>query len=180
MAATNLKPIPYIRECFSYELDPGVLWWRERPLSHFTDEHRQRIWNSKFAKTKAGHIDGSGYIQIRVDWKMIQAHHIIWALMTGEWPKNQIDHRNGKRDDNRFSNLREATPSEQNQNVALRKDNQAGLTGVHQRGSGRWRAAISARGRRHSLGSFDTKEEAHAAYLDAKNRLHQFQPQPRC
>ena len=56
----------------------------------------------------AGTADARGYILIRVDGWLHLAHRLAWLHMTCEWPKGMIDHINGVRDDNRWSNLRRA------------------------------------------------------------------------
>jgi hypothetical protein len=58
--------------------------------------------------------------------------------------------------------------------------NTSGYTGVSWHNQcNKWAANLSAKGQRHSLGLYSTKEEARAAYLEAKARLHLFQPIPR-
>jgi len=180
MAAKNNIPIPYLRECFEYDPETGVIRWHERPRSHFPDDRMHRSWNTRFAGTTAG-TPSKGYVQVRLLGHFIHAHRIIWALVTGEWPTDELDHRNGQRADNRLAdNLRPATRAEQAQNTSLRKDNRSGLTGVwFYKRTGRWAAGIEISDNRHHLGYFDTKEEAHAAYLKAKSELHRFQPIPR-
>jgi hypothetical protein len=91
----------------------------------------------------------------------------------------ELDHRNGNRADNRIENLREATMIEQRHNIKPRTTHGVGrgvsLPPRHKR----FQAAITANYQRYYLGSFPTAEEARAAYLEAKSRLHTFQPVPR-
>lgn len=130
---------------------------------------------------RAGTHDSRGHIQIRVNGVLYGAHRLAWVYMTGAWPKEQIDHRNGVRDDNRWTNLRPATHLENVQNQVARRDNKTGYLGVHRiRKTGRYCAQITVAGEHHVLGvSFKTPQEAHAAYLAAKRDLHPFQPIPR-
>ena len=89
----------------------------------------------------------------------------------------QIDHINGVRCDNRFSNLREATAAENGQNQAVPRHNTSGFMGVHwNRRAGNWQARIMIAGRNKYLGYFDTPEAAHAAYCAAKAKHHTFNP----
>lgn len=128
----------------------------------------------------AGSVMADGYLSVRIDGRRYQAHRLAWLYMTGELPAAQIDHRDGDRANNKIANLREATAAENNQNCGRTKRNTSGFVGAHwHRGSRRWHAKISVAGRKLYLGSFDAAEEAHAAYLDAKFRLHSFQPVPR-
>lgn len=128
----------------------------------------------------AGSIDRQGYRRITIDRREYKAHRLAWLYVTGAWPENYIDHRNGVRDDNRFANLREATSGENHQNITRRSDNTSGFIGVTwHRQNMKWMAQIRVDGRYHYLGCFNTYEEANAAYLKAKADLHTFQPVPR-
>lgn len=97
------------------------------------------------------------YLRVSFLGKKYYAHHIVWFLVHGKWPKN-IDHRNGDCKDNRISNLREAS---QSQNIA--NANFGKKRGIERHGA-KWRARIVVRGHRIELGSFATIEEAKIAY----------------
>lgn len=115
---------------------------------------------------------GTGYSRISVDCRVHLAHRLAWLWMTGNWPENQIDHRNCKRSDNRFSNLRDASHSVNQQNRrCARKDSGTGYLGVSA-GHGGYVAQIGIGGRVHKLGTFPAPEAAHAAYLEAKRQMH--------
>lgn len=116
------------------------------------------------------------YLRFQVRGRYVYAHRIAWCLMTGDWPHGDIDHVNGDGGDNRWLNLRVATRAENSQNVGgPRADNTSGYLGVtwHKR-AGKWAATIRANGIRHHLGLFVTREDAAAAYREAKARLHSF------
>jgi len=94
-------------------------------------------------------------------------------MMTGEWPKEEIDHINRIKDDNRWDNLREASRIDQMHNVGRLSTNTSGLKGVSWcRTTKRWQAHIKAAGKNYRLGRFDTPQLAHAAYCEAADRLH--------
>jgi hypothetical protein len=127
-----------------------------------------------------GGPDGSGYLRAILDGQVFKAHRIAWLLATGSMPASEIDHKNGVRDDNRFSNLREATPQQQVQNRCLRSDNKAGATGVSwDRNKRKWMAQLRLNGAMIFHGCFDSKNRAISAYRQARERSHAFQPHPR-
>lgn len=132
--------------------------------------------------SKAGDVAGcvvDGYRRISVDGRQYQGHRLAWLHAHGRWPADQIDHVNGIRDDNRLCNLREATNAENLQNLTARSNSRSGLLGVswHAR-AGKWMGQITHNRKLHYLGLFATAEEAHVAYLEAKAKLHTFQPVP--
>lgn len=69
----------------------------------------------------AGTPDKEGYVCIMVDQKMYKLHRLAWLWMTGKWPKNEIDHIDNEKANNRFNNLREATRKENAQYMARNK-----------------------------------------------------------
>ena len=121
----------------------------------------------------AGCPHGNGYWDIRIDRRLYFAHRLAWFYMTGKWPNGHIDHKNGDPGDNRWENLREATASQNHANTRRPKNNTSGLKGAsYAKANNRWLAQIRKQGRHVYLGYHDTKEEAHAAYLEASRRLN--------
>lgn len=103
----------------------------------------------------------------------MQGHRLGFALHTGKWPEEEIDHRNLQRDDNRFDNLREASHAQNNQNKTITTRNASGFKGVHfHKNSGKWRAQLRIGSTRKDLGLHLTPELAGAAYAAASKQLH--------
>lgn len=88
-------------------------------------------------------------------------------------PPMFVDHRDGNGLNNRQVNLRVATNGQNKQNSAINRNNTSGFKGVHLRSDfSKWVARIEANGKRVTIGSYATPEEAAAAYADASVRLH--------
>lgn len=168
----------------NYTSEPEALVTQERlkEVLLYDPETGEFIWRVSRGKVRAGDLAGSqnkdGYRLIGVDRRLYAAHRIAWMYVKGCWPAKWLDHRDGDPSNNRFENLRAATPAENSQNFGRNKNNSTGYAGVSPL-NGKWRAQITASGVPHFLGTFDTPEEAHAEYLKAKERLHAFQPVPR-
>lgn len=75
----------------------------------------------KFKNKKTGNSLGyhnyDGYVVIRIGKYEYKAHRLAWLYVKGKLPSLDIDHINGIRSDNRFSNLREATRQENIRNI---------------------------------------------------------------
>ena len=135
----------------------------------FTRLSNARRW--KAGEQVGSHNKTLGYIVIGIERQWNWAHRLAWLYMTGEWPAGVIDHIDGDRANNRFSNLRDVPQRANMQNRKRpQKDNVLGLLGVSMR-RGRFRATLKLASRQLHIGDFDTPEAAHQAYLEAK-RLH--------
>lgn len=162
-----------LREALAYDRTTGSLTWKNRPVAHFratatrTAEHNCRIWNSKNAGRAAGTVSPkTGYRHIFIWGRSYLAHRLAWTIATGNWPDGEIDHKNGDRLDNRWSNLRLVERERNCQNQQLRRDNTSGATGVYAVRH-RWKALIG----KHHLGTFDSFELAVAARRAAERVL---------
>lgn len=141
---------------------------------------RRRSHHGRRAGTVAGSLSKNGYIHLHVNGKKYLAHRLAWLYVTGEFPKNDIDHRDGNRSNNAINNLRAATRSENFENLSRKSSNTSGFIGVtFCKQTRRWRAEISASKVKYDLGRHDTPELAGMAYLAAKKEKHKFQPTPR-
>jgi hypothetical protein len=88
-------------------------------------------------------------------------------------PGWEVDHVNGDTLDNRRSNLRLATHSENMRNSRLSSRNTSGFRGIYrQSDTYRWVARVRVRGATHHIGSFATREEAAAARDRLAQELH--------
>jgi hypothetical protein len=136
-----------LREILKYYPETGVFTW---------------VVPTSF-RVKVGDVAGSvchGYIQIRVDRQLYNAHALAFLWMTGCIP-GEIDHINRKRDDNRWCNIRPIEHYLNMHNVAPRKTNTSTQTGVHwQKRELAWKAYINIKGKRRNLGTF---RDFHAA-----------------
>ena len=78
----------------------------------------------------AGYKKQDGYLLIGINIKQYFAHRLAFLYMTGKFPQKQIDHINTIRDDNRWSNLREANNQQNSYNQTKYKNNKSGFKGV--------------------------------------------------
>ena len=123
-----------------------------------------RLGGPKVGKP-AGALCTGGYVQIRVFGVLILAHQIGWFLTHGSLPDNDLDHRNRVRNDNRLSNLRPATRSENVGNSTLRKDNTSGFRGVSwHKTKESWWANICINKQIKRLGFYEDIRHAAAVY----------------
>jgi HNH endonuclease len=115
----------------------------------------------------------NGYNQVSLLGYPYLVHRVIYLIVTGRWPKHDIDHINGNPADNRWSNIRPATRSQNSANKGRDPVNTSGYKGVHLCGfTGLWRARIKFKGKSTCLGRFTSPEAAHAAYAKAARRIY--------
>jgi hypothetical protein len=107
-----------------------------------------------------------GYVLVGVDGPQYLAHRLAWLYMTGAWPDAEVDHIDGNRANNAWSNLRLASRSQNIANSGLRVTNTTGFKGVF-KARKKFNAKITVNYKSVNLGNFDTKEEASAAYKRA-------------
>lgn len=141
-----------LRATLRYEPDTGLFYWL-----------RGGRWN-RLAGKIAGTIRVDGYVRINIGGQGYWAHRLAWLYMTGEWPKDQIDHKNCNPNDNRWSNLRAATGRQNRGNKGVQSNSLTGVKGVHYyKSRDQWVAYVGTRGALKRLGYFNTLEEAKAA-----------------
>lgn len=113
------------------------------------------------------------YKQIKINKKTYQASRLAWLYMTGENPDCFIDHINRDPADNRFSNLRKASYTENNRNRSMARNNTSGYKGVNwHKYKNKWRAEIKVNNKAITLGYFDNALDAHCAYIQASKKYH--------
>lgn len=154
-----------LRQLVAYDPISGLFEWRSLRFSAICPGSR------------AGRLNDRGYVVFKLDQREYRAHRLAWLYVTGSWPVNQIDHINGDRSDNRFSNLRDVDGhvNAQNKRVAA-STNRTGLLGVIHRPRNTKRpfvARVQAGDQVLHIGSFVTAAEAHLAYVEVKRRVHE-------
>jgi len=148
----------HLLEIFKYDPDTGV----------FT---RVKRTGSRSTALPVGWVDNTnGYPHVQINGKKYAQHRVAFLYMTGRWPANQIDHRDGDRTNNRWDNLREATNSQNSANRSVQSNNTFGRKGVYwHKGARKWTASVCLNKKSIYLGLFATESEAAAAY-EAKAR----------
>jgi len=161
---TKLPSSKELHALFSYDPETGSLTWKPRPPTTRTN----KTHNSRDAGKEVGATDSWGHRQVRVNGKLRAVHRVIWKMMTGKDPKEQIDHVNGVYDDNRWCNLREATVLQNGWNRAPNKASSTGHKCVFpmktkRLSSKKWRVRIRVDGTIYFVGDFHELEDAIAA-----------------
>jgi hypothetical protein len=154
-----------LRALIGYDSEAGRLYWAAKPNRNI------------LVGQQIGRPNSWGHWAFRFMGKTLMVHRVAWFISHGEWPRHQIDHIDGDKGNNRIGNLRDVPQTLNMQNLTkAHRSNKSGFIGVHrvknQRLTKPWKASIKANGRNISIGHFDSPEEAHAAYLQVKMKLH--------
>ncbi|MFT2797431.1 HNH endonuclease [Serratia sp. N21D137] len=150
-----------IMEKLNFDEETGVFTWKVKPS--------RRVVIGSVAGTK----DTDGYRKIKVCGKVIPSHRLAWLYVYGGLPKQEIDHINRVRDDNRIINLRLATRSQNAKNKLKSSANTSGFKGVSAISTrGKWVAHIRVDGKNKHIGYYNTPERASIAYRIAAHFYH--------
>lgn len=144
-----------MKNLFCYDSESGVLTW--------------------MATGKvAGYRKLGRHIRVGVLGNSLLAHRIIWEMHYGPIPEGlEIDHLDRDPHNNRLSNLRLATQSENRCNAPMRSHNTTGLKGVFwDLARRKWVSYIGIRGKQINLGRYSTKGLAAVAYAKGALRYH--------
>jgi len=167
----GLKPITVdiIRDLLIYDRDAGLLFYKRRPASVFNSPRACNSWNSRFALQPAlNNLNVHGYRVGRLLNVDVLAHRAIYAIEYGVMPE-QIDHIDGNKSNNHFSNLRPTTQAQNSKNANQSVANTSGVTGVvWDECKKKWMARIGVAGKTKFLGYFATVEAAAKARLAAE------------
>jgi hypothetical protein len=157
---TKINSIPYhpeeLKKLFRYDETTGKLY--------------NKITRSSGAQKdmEAGTLN-RGYRVVGIDGVVYLVHRIIWKMMTGNDPIEQLDHINHNGLDNRMENLREVTNQENHKNQRISCNNTSGTLGVNwSSASKKWRAYITVDGKQIHLGLFKYYTAAVKARKDAE------------
>jgi hypothetical protein len=153
-----------LRELLEYRPAEGVFVWR-------LPAHNQRDRVGTVAGYDHPTSSGKTYREIGLNGRAYKCSRLAWLYMTGEWPADQIDHINGNSLDDRWVNLREATPLQNARNIKSRKRNSDLPMGVRVV-KGRFQARTVVNKKIVHLGGFSTPEEASAEYQEARRRYY--------
>jgi hypothetical protein len=150
-----------LKELLDYDPETGIFTWRV----------------DRGYKAKAGTIAGyesKGYWMIGVDRidkskdSPYQAGRLAFLWMTGTFPNADCDHADGNPLNNKWTNLREASRSQNQRNKRVQSNNVTGLKGVSLHRGTKWVARIKVDGEKKPyLGIFDCPAAAHFAYIVA-------------
>ncbi len=103
----------------------------------------------------------------------VRMHREILGAKNGD----VCDHKNGNRLDNRRSNIRVCSFSENTYNRSPSVRNKSGYVGVHyDKARGKWQARIHIKNKTIILGRFENKEEAVQARKKAEKKYYGYSP----
>lgn len=148
-----------LKELLDYDPETGIFAWKIKPA--------RRIMVGEIA----GHFREGRWF-IKINKQNHRASRLAWLYMTGEWPCGEVDHMDTVSSNNAWLNLRDVPRQINQQNTRKAMNtNVCGFLGVSQKPWG-YMARIYVNGKQHYLGMFKSAEIAHAAYIEAKRKLH--------
>jgi hypothetical protein len=161
-----------LEECLLLDEKNSKVFWKERPRKHFKRQSDwQRINNAHAGKEAFCTLAANGYLSGVIEKKIYLAHRVLWKMKYRKEPPPSLDHKDGIRTNNAWSNLRSATYSQNAQNRKNKPYAESGYKGVY-KSRNKWMARLTVGYRRMYFGSYDTREEARAARVAAEMQFH--------
>lgn len=162
----RIKSIPptqeRLREVLEYNPETGVFTWIKS------------LGNRTKMGEVAGSAKGGNYGRIQIDGVRYLSHRLAWLYVFGYYPETLIDHINNDFSDNRISNLRLASASDNSKNCRVREKSKTGVKGVTESKScpGKYEARLGFNGVSYYLGVYNSIEEARVVLDKKREELH--------
>jgi hypothetical protein len=173
-----LPPKEYLHDCFEY-LEDGRLMNKIQPRSHFPTERGYNISKTRNRERKeVGQINLTNYRVVKITYlgknTEFLVHRLIWVMHYGVIPEGYfVDHEDTNRLNNRIGNLRLALQPQNRQNSNFQSNNTSGFKGVFWHKTLKlWQVRVGKDGFQHHIGYYKTIEEANAAAIEARARMH--------
>lgn len=155
----------YVRSILDYDPTTGVF-----VRKHRVDKTGQ--WNGRCAGRPVTSRCRRGYLKLSIDGRLYRSNRVAWLIMTDEWPARLVDHRDTNTSNDRWENLRLATPSQSGANRNLFPNNTSGLKGVSWiKTRGHYRASIMHEGRYIHIATGQCAPALHFDYLVMQDKL---------
>lgn len=123
--------------------------------------------------TIAGGVSSSGYHSVWILGKTYQAHRLAFLYVTGNFPAQVVDHIDGNKLNNIWTNLRMCSQVENTYNRKLNKDNTSGTKGVYfNKARQKWVVQVRGQGKSGYLGLYDSLELANLVATEARELYH--------
>lgn len=148
----------YLKEKVEYNSLTGNFVWINATKS-----------NINLNGTKAGSVNGNGYLQVTISGKIYQNHRLAFLYMTGSMPNEQVDHIDHQKTNNVWSNLRLASRKENSQNRPLQVNSKCSCFGIRYiKSTNKYAARIGVNKKEIFLGSYNLYEDAVSARRNAE------------
>jgi hypothetical protein len=130
------------------------------------------VFTSLLKNKTVGSLTYKSYLRLNLQKRLYMAHWIAWLYMTGEFPAIEIDHIDGNRCNNQWSNLRLATRKQNMENTSLFGNNTSGHRGVvWYKRNNKWGATVFHNGKRYFAGLHLTADDADRAAKELRDSL---------
>lgn len=150
-----------LKEVLNYDPETGIFTWKIK------------ISKKIIVGTEPRSLNRYGYKRIRIDKRDYMAHRLAFLYMTGEFPKDQVDHINRIRTDNRFCNLRNASNAQNQWNKSKLRNNSTGFKGIHfANRERRFVAKVNVENKTICIGYFKELKCAVEAYENFVRKAH--------
>jgi len=135
-----------LREVLNYDPETGLSTW---------------VRGARAGEPAGALHDDRGFLKVSIDGQRHLLHRLAWLWMTGAMSRSTVEHMDGDRSNNGWTNLREGDRMQKalHRGPPRRPTHVEGVWSVGER----FEAAINVEGLTLSLGGFATARQAHDA-----------------
>lgn len=161
-----MKPsLEYLKTRINVDVEAGRVYWIDATKFHASLNGME----AGSPRTNSRH--DKNYWYVKLDSKALKRSHLVFLFLNGRWPDLQIDHINGDSLDDRASNLREATATQNAWNHKTRRKRSTTPMGVRLLRSGKYQARIAVNKQQIVIGLFETPDMAAQAYQQKRKEF---------
>lgn len=143
-------------------LETGACTWVD------ATKHHRPLVGLEAGRARAQTHNGKSYWVIKINGIPYKRAQIVLTVATGRWPEETVDHIDGDSLNDRATNLRHASITQNAWNHKCRAKKSDTPMGVRRLQSGRFQARIAVNKQQQIIGVFDTVQAAEAAYQQAR------------
>lgn len=172
VTSTKGIPLEYIQSILKIDSNnPSGLSW-------ITNKNKNDMKKDNCGNEYINKKNGYSFWKVTIRYNKkrycMRCSRIVFLLANGYLTEGkEVDHIDCNTSNNNLKNLREVTPSQNQHNRSINKNNTSGHKGVYwEKLIKKWRVRIKLKRKNHDFGFYENLEEAVQVMISERSRLH--------